>query len=65
MDKMFYGVTLSTENYDSLLNGWSQRNLQSDVTFSGGDSKYSSNAATAHQKLIDDFGWTISDGGQE
>jgi hypothetical protein len=65
MRYMFYGITLSTQNYDALLNGWSQLKLQSDITFSGGNSKYSSDAAAARQKLIDDFGWTISDGGQE
>ena len=65
MTSMLYGVTLSTQNYDALLNGWSQLNLQSDVTFSGGNSKYSSDAAAARQKLIDNFGWTIKDGGQE
>jgi surface protein len=63
MNEMFKGVTLSTQNYDNLLNKWSQLNLQFGVTFDGGNSKYSSNSTTARQFLIDNFGWTITDGG--
>ncbi|MFX0101301.1 MAG: hypothetical protein ACFFCS_17135 [Candidatus Hodarchaeota archaeon] len=38
--------------------------LQDSVVFHAGDSKYTNGtAATARQKIIDDFGWTISDGG--
>jgi len=62
---MFSQATLSTANYDSLLNGWSQLNLQPNITFDGGNSKYSSNASAARQKIIDDFTWTISDSGAE
>ncbi|MHA1822146.1 MAG: BspA family leucine-rich repeat surface protein, partial [Promethearchaeota archaeon] len=41
MEYMFSGVTLSTTNYDNLLIGWSQLNLQHDVSFDAGNSKYS------------------------
>jgi len=41
MINMFNGITLSTENYDALLTGWSQQSLQSSVNFHGGNSKYS------------------------
>ena len=61
MASMFNGVTLSTENYDALLNGWSGLTLQSGVTFSGGNSTYCNEAA--RQTLIDTFGWNITDGG--
>ncbi|NVM43279.1 MAG: DUF285 domain-containing protein [Candidatus Lokiarchaeota archaeon] len=62
---MFEGVTLSTTNYDSLLIGWSQLNLQNGVTFHGGYSQYSSGAATtARQSIINNDSWTIIDGGQ-
>jgi len=62
---MFSGVTLSTPNYDSLLIGWAQLSLQNDVTFGAGNSQYSSGAAAeARQKIIADFGWTITDGGE-
>ena len=64
MGDMFLGVTLSTANYDALLIGWSQLDLQEGVSFNGGDSKYSiGEPADARQHIIDQFGWTINDGG--
>lgn len=65
MDEMFKHVTLSTSNYNSLLNGWSRLNLQKQIVFDGGNSKYNSSASSAREKMVNDFGWTISDGGQE
>lgn len=63
-DRMFIGVTLSTVNYDSLLEGWSSLPIQSDFrNFDGGNSQYCS-GEEARQKLINEFGWTISDGGK-
>ena len=65
MSYMFNLVTLSTENYDSLLNGWaSLPTLQSSVIFSGGNSQYSlwSNASR-NGTLIGTYSWTITDGG--
>ena len=64
MSFMFAGATLSTANYDALLIGWSGLTLQNGVSFDGGNSQYSSMAATARQSIIDNYGWTISDGGQ-
>ncbi len=65
MGSMFYGATLSTTNYDALLTGWGAQTLQSGVYFNGGNSQYSAGAAaTARQSIIDNFGWTITDGGQ-
>jgi surface protein len=61
---MFKGVTLSTANYDSLLIGWSNLTLRPDLNFNGGNSLYCSGAA-ARQSIIDNFGWTITDGGPE
>ncbi|MHA1674718.1 MAG: BspA family leucine-rich repeat surface protein [Promethearchaeota archaeon] len=64
MEGIFYGVTLSIDNYDNLLIGWSKLNLQNNVDFDGGNSRYSSGtAAIARQQIINDFGWSISDGG--
>jgi surface protein len=65
MEKMFSGVTLSTSNYDGMLVSWSQLPLQSGVIFDAGNSQYGPLASQARQKIIDDFGWTISDGGAE
>ncbi|HRQ69186.1 MAG TPA: BspA family leucine-rich repeat surface protein [bacterium] len=63
MQEMFYNTTLSTANYDALLNGWSKLILQNSVEFHGGNSKYSSSGETARAKIISDFNWTITDGG--
>ncbi|MDG5813891.1 hypothetical protein QA601_02280 [Chitinispirillales bacterium ANBcel5] len=60
---MFEGVTLSVENYDTLLKGWATQELKEGVEFNGGNSKYSAEAANARNTLVDDFGWTITDGG--
>ena len=70
MTNMFAGVTLSPTNYDSLLVGWNRQNLQTRVTFHGGTSKYSSNAAhTARENMKattanSGDNWTITDGGR-
>ena len=65
MLNMFYWVTLSTTNYDSLLIGWSQLVLHSSVNFNGGNSQYSTGAATtARDSIINNYSWNIIDGGQ-
>ncbi len=65
MGSMFNGIALSTPNYDALLIGWGAQTLQSGVYFYGGSSQYSAGAAaTARQNIINNFGWTIEDGGQ-
>ncbi len=63
MTNIFNGVTLSNENYEALLEDWSKRSLQDGIAFNGGDSKYCEESG--RQKLIDDFNWTITDGGQD
>ncbi|TFH29491.1 MAG: BspA family leucine-rich repeat surface protein, partial [Promethearchaeota archaeon] len=65
MDYMFEGVTLSTTNYNALLQGWAQLVLQPEVTFDAGNSQYSLGGATeiAWQFITDEVDWTISDGG--
>ncbi len=65
-DNMFEGVTLSTANYDALLIGWNAQNLQSNVNFSGGNSKYCSQVAEdARANMIASNTWIINDGGKE
>ena len=65
MSFMFLGVTLSPTNYDSLLVGWNRQNLQTGVTFSGGDSKYDSDVAhTARENMKNSDNWIITDGGR-
>ncbi|MCX5698061.1 MAG: DUF2341 domain-containing protein [Candidatus Omnitrophica bacterium] len=65
MAGMFDGAALSTINYSDLLVGWSERTLQSGVTFSAGSSTtyYTGTPATARAVLTGTYGWTITDGG--
>ena len=65
MVRMFSSVTLSTANYDAILIGWESQSVQNNVSFSGGNSKYTLGGAAeaARQRLITDHNWTIIDGG--
>jgi surface protein len=63
MWKMFTGVTLTTANYSNLLDGWGDRQLQKNVHFHGGNSKYSGLGRFARINIIEQFNWTIEDGG--
>jgi surface protein/uncharacterized repeat protein (TIGR03803 family) len=63
MNGMFFNVTLSTSNYDALLNAWSFESLRPNVTFDGGNSKYSSCSETQRANIISNYDWTITDGG--
>ena len=70
MQLMFDGVTLSTTNYDAILNAWSalsvgETQIPTNITFSGGNSKYSNSGESARNTLINTYGWTITDGGME
>jgi len=64
MTNMFTGVTLSTANYDSMLDSWSKQAVQSNVTFSGGNSKYC-DLGEAGKAILVGKGWTITDGGKD
>jgi surface protein len=68
------GATLSTANYDALLIGW-EATLQATypngsgytptISFNGGSSQFTSGGAaqTARTSLINNFSWTVTDGG--
>ncbi|NJB70428.1 surface protein [Saonia flava] len=62
MSEMFLNTGLSITNYDATLNGWSNQPLQSNILFDGGNSQYCLGEA-ARQKMMDDNGWIITDGG--
>ncbi|RNC88377.1 MAG: BspA family leucine-rich repeat surface protein [Winogradskyella sp.] len=63
MNSILAYTNLSTFNYDQTLIGWSELNsLQTSVNFGALGVTYCS-GASARQNLIDDFGWTIDDGG--
>lgn len=64
MRSMFAATKISTYNYNSLLENWSNLTLQNGVTFNGGSSKYSAgNPANARENIQSDFNWSIADGG--
>ena len=54
---------LSPYNYDALLTGWEQLDLNDNLTFGARDIQYTSEAAEARQAIIDEHNWTINDGG--
>lgn len=54
---------LSTSNYDATLIAWSDAEVDTGININFGGSQYSTNGSTARQSLIDDDGWTITDGG--
>ena len=63
MHSLFANIALSTENYDALLLGWSTQSLEQNVVFHGGNSQYSQASVAARQALIEQFDWSITDGG--
>jgi len=55
---------LSTKNYDRLLIGWSDLELNYDITFDAGDSKHSLGLPQDKKEYIEnEFDWEINDGG--
>lgn len=67
------GVTLSTINYNKLLAGWAAQapNIQSNVTFDGGNSMYNTSSGgvdgVAGKAILEGapYNWIITDGGPE
>ncbi|KZN35779.1 BspA family leucine-rich repeat surface protein [Pseudoalteromonas luteoviolacea] len=65
MRSMFQYITLSVENYDALLKGWSQLpNPPTKIGFHAGNSKYSASGKAARDILTGVHEWNIADGGQ-
>ena len=72
MYQMFHASGLNTCNYDNTIIGWSTLDLKLNVVL-GVDSiavdlvepsgMYYCNSETERQSIIDNFGWTIQDGG--
>ena len=70
LSTMFNNAGLSRENYDSTLEGWAtldtaggETQIPTGLNFDGGNSQYCF-SETFRTSLIDNFGWSISDGGQ-
>ena len=64
MEHMFNTVTLSTANYDSMLDGWSKQAVRSNVPFHGGNSKYC-DLGEAGKAELEGKGWSIIDIGKD
>ncbi|WP_422106262.1 BspA family leucine-rich repeat surface protein [Winogradskyella sp.] len=69
MNDMFRGVTLSVDNYDALLLGWStldpgEAQVPTNLNFHAGNSLHCKGQA-ARQNLISNHGWNINDGGYD
>lgn len=60
---VFDNSGISKGNYDKMLQAWSQQALQSDLEFGAAGIEYCE-GATARQSIIDNFNWTITDGGE-
>jgi surface protein len=60
---VFSNVTLSTDNYDALLTGWSAQTLKPNVPFDGGSSKYCNATAARTTLTTAPKSWTVTDGG--
>jgi len=58
-------TTADYSYYDDLLNAWSLLTLQNDVTWGMGTIEYTDAGETARQDIIDNYSWTITDGGLE
>jgi hypothetical protein len=64
-DEMFKNVDLSVQSYDALLSGWGSQTPQNNIIFDAGLSKYSTDdAEIKRNNLINNYGWTIKDGGK-
>jgi surface protein len=67
MRYMFDRVTLTTSIYDSILIKWSGQSVENNVSFSGGNSHYTSggDGEIGRNKLTGTYGWEIDDRGPE
>lgn len=64
MGGMFRESALSTENYSSLLQSWSNRNLQQEVRFRA-DARYGNEYQEFRDVLTDVYHWRVVDAGPE
>jgi surface protein len=64
MKRMFQNSNLSVENLTACYENWSQLNLQQNVSFSAGNTKYNASGQAGRDILVNTYNWTIEDGGQ-
>jgi len=64
MRSMFENSNLSVENLTACYENWSQLNLQQNVSFGAGNTKYNSSGQAGRDILVNTYNWIITDGGQ-
>ena len=64
MSFMFRDSNLSEENLTACYENWSQLNLQQNVSFGAGSTKYNSSGQAGRDILVNTYNWSITDGGQ-
>ncbi len=65
MGSMFKSIALRSDIYSKMLMRIEETTTKKNVTLHAGGSRYNSQAAAVRQRLIDDRGWKITDGGLE
>jgi surface protein len=63
MDKIFSSSNISVENLTACYENWSQLQLQQNVSFSAGSTKYNSSGQAGRDILVNTYNWIIEDGG--
>jgi len=63
MSRMFEFSNLSVNNLTACYENWSQLNLQQNVSFSAGNTKYNSSGQAGRDILVNTYNWSITDGG--
>jgi len=64
MSSMFLDSNLSVENLTACYENWSQLNLQQNVSFSAGNTKYNASGQAGRDIMVNTYNWIIEDGGQ-
>ena len=64
MQSMFRDSNISVENLTACYENWSQLNLQQNVEFSAGSTKYNSSGQAGRDILVNTYNWIIEDGSQ-
>ena len=64
MGRMLENSNLSEENLTACYENWSQLNLQQNVSFSAGTTKYNASGQAGRDILVNTYNWLITDGSQ-
>jgi len=63
MTRMLEDSNLSVENLTAIYENWSQLNLQQNVSFGAGNTKYNASGQAGRDILVNTYNWIIEDGG--